>query len=171
VFPWGLPSVRAAPPSFTQEQEEEEETMRVGNVCLDGAFDDPLAMIRRAEAELRNITYDTLVGTGFSGALVIPVIARGLNKQFLLLRKPGDSHHHGDAPGEGDFGRRWVFVDDGISTGTTWRRVRDQIQAIAAQARIPQEFQGAYLYGHPPFFPPRFVPPGHEWLTTGYDRQ
>lgn len=142
--------------------------MKIGNACLDGAFDTPEAQVRRLSETFikanQPLTLNTtLVGTGFSGALVVPTLGRELGLDYLLVRKPGDSHHHGDAIGEGNFNEsgKWIFVDDGIGTGTTYRRVRAAVNRIARDAGLPDEFQGAYLYGDPHSgFPADFWTPG-----------
>ncbi len=68
------------------------------------------------------LKFDTLVGTGLSGAIVVPPLARSLRKKFLLIRKDNDSSHS-SYPAEGVLGRRWLFVDDFVSSGTTFRKV------------------------------------------------
>jgi adenine/guanine phosphoribosyltransferase-like PRPP-binding protein len=133
----------------------------VGNPCLWEAFQ-PHMIADKARAELAGINFDTLVGTGFSGALVVPSLARELNRNFLLLRKPGDSHHHGSEPAEGDLGERWLFVDDGIQTGATLARVRAVVPQIARRYGQRTEFAGAYIYGHDRGTP-SFIAPDH-WL-------
>lgn len=68
------------------------------------------------------LKFDTLVGTGLSGAIVVPPLARSLRKKFLLIRKDNDSSHS-SYPAEGVLGRRWLFVDDFVSSGTTFHKV------------------------------------------------
>ena len=143
--------------------------IHVGNACLDGAFEDPNRLAADASQALRGVQFDTMVGTGFSGALVVPILARVMGKNILLIRKPGDSHHHGTAIAEGDLGDRWVFVDDGIATGTTYRRVHKAIHELSTAHGVHPQFAGAYIYGHGPFFPPEFLPPGH-WLLDKAER-
>jgi hypothetical protein len=121
--------------------------MQIGEPCLDGCLASPGTMAVQARDVLAGVSYDTMAGTGMSGALVIPMLARELDSRWLILRKPGDSHHHGSSPGQGSLGNRWLFVDDGIKTGATVRRVYDQVTRIAAQRGHPTEFAGAYLYG------------------------
>lgn len=83
---------------------------------LDAVIENAVILFRRgAEAGLN---YDTLVGTGMSGALVVPSLARALEVDFLIVRKQeDDSHHSGRLMGT--LGERWVFVDDFTSTGGT----------------------------------------------------
>jgi adenine/guanine phosphoribosyltransferase-like PRPP-binding protein len=72
------------------------------------------------------IVVDTLVGTGLSGALVVPDVARILKLNWVVVRKPGESSHS-SYPFEGILGQRWLFVDDRVETGETLRRVRAAI--------------------------------------------
>jgi hypothetical protein len=106
-----------------------------------------------------------VVGTGISGSLVLPVLALGLRKNKLLVRKPGDRHrHHDSVMAEGDLGDSWVFVDDGMVTGETFQHVKHQVEQLARQHRKFTQFAGAYLYGHGAYDPPQFLSPGHRYL-------
>lgn len=142
--------------------------MKVGNYCLEEAFNTPDVLIdRMANAMVTRGTkldqFDTMVGTGLSGALVVPILAAATNKDFMILRKPGDSHHHGSAVAEGNFNDsgKWIFVDDGIGTGTTYRRTRQIVNKLATQNGLPDLFHGAYLYGHDSLHPADFWTPEH----------
>lgn len=88
--------------------------------------------------------YDTLVGTGLSGALVIPPLAEALGKKWLVVRKPEDGSH-ASYPAEGQLGRRWIFVDDLISSGKTKRRVLDAVATIVADGWRNGEWETAYV--------------------------
>jgi hypothetical protein len=119
----------------------------VGTPCLDGATVDPRVMAEQAGYICRGVHFDTMVGTGMSGALVVPVLARELGKHWMILRKPGDAHKHHSAPGEGSLGNHWLFVDDGIMTGETVQRVRREVGQIARSRGHMTRFAGAYCYG------------------------
>src|SRR5690606_23483464 len=69
---------------------------------------------------------DALVGTGVSGALVVPYIGRVLDIHWALVRKPTDGSHS-DLLVEGTIGKCWVLVDDLIDTGETLKRVEEAI--------------------------------------------
>jgi orotate phosphoribosyltransferase len=97
-------------------------------------------LARVARRDLKDIRYDTMAGTGLSGALVIPRLAERLRKNWVIIRK-GVSHT--SMPAEGFLGRRWVFVDDQVSTGQTRQRV---IAAIAA-LNWDSAYAGTWLYG------------------------
>jgi adenine/guanine phosphoribosyltransferase-like PRPP-binding protein len=98
--------------------------------------------------------YDTLVGTGLSGSLIIPRLAERLDKRWLIVRKAGDGSHS-RKPAEGSLGERWLFVDDCIDSGATWERVRHVVRDIVREYDHETEHVGAYLYQgdyfeHPP---------------------
>lgn len=98
-----------------------------------------------AEQQLADLDYDTLVGTGFSGALVVPALALRLGKNFVLVRKENDgSHHSGRMIGQ--LGKRWIFVDDFVSSGTTRRRVRKAVSLSCEDRGWSTEHVGDYLY-------------------------
>jgi orotate phosphoribosyltransferase len=122
---------------------------------MDDVFQpDMTDFINTAEQELRSVRYDTLVGTGLSASLVIPLLARSLGKEWLIIRKDNDgSHDFRRAAGTLD--QRWVFVDDFISTGETFHRVNRMVETIANSSGHQTELVGAYLYHSGG----RFVPP------------
>jgi hypothetical protein len=107
----------------------------------------PQAIGRDAERLLKDVDYDTLVGTGLSGALVVPYLARRLGKRALIIRKPGEGSHS-SIKAEGTLGHRWIFVDDFISTGDTFFRVLSTIKDIvrAYADEFETEHVGDLLY-------------------------
>lgn len=110
------------------------------------AFDEPEALILAARQALKDVTYDTMVGRGLSGALVVPILARALGKKWAIVRKPGDGSHS-TSRFEGEIGRRWIFVDDFIASGNTYFQTEEVVLAEGiANGEWPQ-LVGAYLYG------------------------
>lgn len=118
--------------------------------------------IQMAQNNLGQIDYDTMVGIGLSGALVVPVLAKALHKDWAIIRKPGESKHTAQ-PWEGTIGERWLFVDDFIATGATLRQVKVTIDTqFGARPDYRTALVGAYLYeGAPVFLDPYRVAP---WL-------
>lgn len=117
------------------------------------AFTDPARFVQNARdvlEEAGNPEFDTIVGTGMSGSLVIPTLARGLGCMWVVIRKEGDgSHSYTNA--EGTLGERWLFVDDFISGGGTLRRVRAGVEKAVSRhqrqdPRFVTAYAGAYLY-------------------------
>lgn len=117
------------------------------------AFFDTESILDQARRWLSTVEYDTLVGTGMSGALVIPLIARTLKKRWLVVRKTG-VETHSRMLAEGTLGERWVFVDDCIDSGSTYDRVREVVGTLCSQQDHEAALVGAYLYNH-----------GGEWRT------
>lgn len=105
------------------------------------------ALIDTAGVLLEGVEFDTLVGTGLSGALVLPALAAAMGKHFLVIRKDTEATHaHWKA--EGQLGKRWLFVDDVIDSGATLRRVHYAVYDALQDRRSDHEtdFVGAYLY-------------------------
>lgn len=97
---------------------------------MDKAFRDPAEILSDARHSLKGWKYDTFVGTGMSGVLVVPVLARAMHKNMFIVRKYAEQQNaHTDLAWVGRLGRRWVFVDDFISTGDTLRQVRESVRA------------------------------------------
>lgn len=92
--------------------------------------------------------FDTIVGTGLSGSLVLPSLARAFTRHFgrkisyLLVRKDNDGSHSFREL-EGSIGTRWLFVDDLVETGSTLRRCIRKVASSVPDA----ELVGVFLYG------------------------
>lgn len=113
---------------------------------LNEAFRDINGVVEKARKTLETVDYDTMVGTGLSGSLVIPVLAREFGKYFAIVRK--DEQRHSDMEVEGRIGHKWIFVDDFISTGATRRTVKSAVKSVTNNDDI---YVGTYVY-HPDQF-------------------
>jgi hypothetical protein len=111
-------------------------------------------IVEHAKQALQGVDYDSLVGIGLSGALVVPIIGRALDKHWLVLRKDSESTHASSSLGEGTLGKRWVFVDDLVDSGETRDNVRQKVDSLLDE-RAPRsrhgiafstEYVGDYLY-------------------------
>lgn len=123
-------------------------------------YRDPDHVIKTAKNKLRGIKFDTFVGTGVSGAVAVPLLARAMRKHWMIVRKSGDSTHSSRVC-EGRMGTRWIFLDDLISSGSTVRRVYKDIQYHLPHAVMV----GAYTYQEAIICdPPRFY--DIEWFRT-----
>ncbi|AYD87004.1 phosphoribosyl transferase [Mycobacterium phage NearlyHeadless] len=118
---------------------------------------------------LAGVEFDTLVGTGLSGTIAVIKLAKMLDKRYLLVRKPNDGSHSSQ-PAEGSLGRRWVFVDDLISSGRTFARVWNKIQSWG----FDTEFVGVFLYGTDGGFDPaKWVAPmdlSAGWMSAEFEK-
>jgi orotate phosphoribosyltransferase len=117
---------------------------------MDTALFDLPEVIETAKERLADVEFDTLVGTGFSGGVVIPSLALALGKKFVLIRKETDDSHHGKGQLLGELGDRWIFVDDFVSSGVTRKRVIEKVAAARAANGfgdpITSEMVGQYMY-------------------------
>lgn len=121
-------------------------------------FQEPELVIERAKSFLEGVEYDTMVGTGLSGAVIAPMLAREFGKRCMIVRKENDESHS-SLPVEGVLGKRWLFVDDFVSSGTTCARVIKAIRKLTNAYKFESEYVGAYLY-HRGEFRPGFAPSG-----------
>lgn len=86
---------------------------------LSAAFDNPTVIEDRFLNSV-DVPFDTIIGTGLSGCLIVPILARSLNVNWAIVRKDDSSHSVNMV--EGKVGDSWIFVDDLIETGNTLKR-------------------------------------------------
>lgn len=113
---------------------------------FDEAIRDLPGVIEKCQQTLRGIDFDTIVGTGFSGGVVIPALAMSMGKKFVLIRKENDDSHHGGGKLLGELGSRWIFVDDFVSSGRTRERVITKIADAVADSGQSTTMVGQYMY-------------------------
>ena len=133
-----------------------------GTSYLDAAFGDPALLVYNAMTTLKDVEFDTFVGRGLSGALVAPLLARAMGKWFAIARKPCTEGDHSGQTIEGSMGDRWVFVDDLICSGNTFRKAYNDV--LAAK---DCECVGIYLYGTSPTAKPAFCDQEHALMLAG----
>lgn len=108
---------------------------------LAAAMGDPAELVYRAMKNLSDANFDTMVGRGLSGALVVPMLARAMNKWFAIVRK-GESCHSTSML-EGRLGDRWLFVDDLICSGSTFMKTAKAV----GEEKSSMVCAGMYMYG------------------------
>jgi hypoxanthine phosphoribosyltransferase len=131
------------------------ETVRqIHSYYMREAFGDMSKLARRARLRLEGVKFDTMIGTGLSGALVIPRLAAEFDAHWFIVRKEKDGSHSSYV-GEGSIGKRWLFVDDLIDSGETLKRVQLAVKEACSSkygvdyanyAPFDTEYVGAYLY-------------------------
>jgi hypothetical protein len=133
------------------------------------AFESDL-LIDDAKRILGGVDFDTVVGTGLSGTIAGTLIAYALKKHLLIVRKPtdqtplerqGKAANHSGHVTEGRMGKRWIFVDDLISSGETCARVKMEVEEANARYDVKATWVGTYTYGEL-FQGPIFIPPFNE---------
>lgn len=135
---------------------------------FDTALFDLQSVVDQAAERLRDVEFDTLVGTGFSGGIVIPTLALAMKKNFVLIRKEGDDSHHGGGRLLGTLGSNWIFVDDFIASGKTRHRVITKIMDSLPLTGGGTRMVGQYLYGrYADDDGPQFQPFEPTWLQEG----
>lgn len=123
---------------------------------LEHAFASDEALVEKACRLIPDsIEYDTMIGRGLSGALIIPRLATLLGKAYAIVRKDSDSSHSGNEI-EGSIGERWVFVDEFVATGATRLATVNAVQnyvdtwnqraSYSEKPRIETTYIGSYLY-------------------------
>jgi hypoxanthine phosphoribosyltransferase len=119
--------------------------MQFGTMYEAGALK-PHGVVEKARADgLGAQDFDTMVGTGLSGALVIPTLAEAFGKEWAIVRKT-DERAHSSSRIEGSIGERWIFVDDLVSSGSTFRRVQKAVVEECQYWQYTTTFVGMYTY-------------------------
>lgn len=107
-------------------------------------------LVETMRNRLQGVKYDTIVGTGLSGTIFTARVAPGLRKKFAIVRKKDDHSTHSDIRIEGQVGSRWVFADDFVQGGGTFKRVLKMMK----QHHPDAEFAGIYQYEREDFLTP-----------------
>lgn len=88
----------------------------------------------RTLAKGHGIKFDAVVFTGYSGALVGPLVAAQMGKSPIFVRKENEPNHSTwKVEGEHDV-QRYVIVDDFVSSGKTVERVFAQMREHRPEA-------------------------------------
>jgi hypothetical protein len=115
--------------------------------------------------------FDTMVGTGLSGAVVVPVMARAMRKRWAIIRKADDGSHASGHVLEGTIGRRFLIVDDQIDSGRTVANILDGVakawQRYGDASVAPPVFVGTYQYCYGRFRSAEWHLTDSEWTCIG----
>lgn len=118
-------------------------------------FTDAEMLLDQAADRLQDVDFDTIVATGLSGTIFAGLLAQRLGKHLIIVRKADDASTHSSNRIEGILGKRWLFVDDLISSGNTLRHVVKQVELVAGRGSVRDwmdeppfatEWVGTYLY-------------------------
>jgi adenine/guanine phosphoribosyltransferase-like PRPP-binding protein len=78
--------------------------------------------------------FDAIAYRGMSGALVAPAVALRLKKDLIFVRKNESCHTNMKV--EGVECKRYVIVDDMVSSGTTVRTIKEKIEESKLGAKM-----------------------------------
>lgn len=93
-------------------------------------------VIERCVEILTPVDFDTLAFSGNSGALIAPILAHKLNKEIIMVRKPGVQCASGFSVEGFRDSKKYVLVDDLISSGRTAERIVKAVQRLAPNAQM-----------------------------------
>lgn len=158
--PWHImPEAGSGPPPMAASSRRARRFHRQGADYLSDLLYEPDRVIRDAERNLAGVRFDSIVGTGLSGALAAPLLARRFRVPFAVIRKPGDHGMHSDSDIEGTIGSIWLMADDRLATGATCARVRHLVDQLRLPDGTAPQFAGLYLTkGTGAFLTPESVP-------------
>jgi adenine/guanine phosphoribosyltransferase-like PRPP-binding protein len=94
-----------------------------------------LAVIKHHEKQ--GEVFDAIAYRGASGAITASIIAHHLKKPLILVRKPEDTRGHSPYMVEGPtVVKRYLIVDDFMSTGATYEAIREAVRKEHPQAEL-----------------------------------
>ena len=94
-------------------------------------------MLAAAVAKLKDVDFDAIACTGVSGLLFAPSLAEVMGKELIVVRKEQDTKNHSHRDVEGYYEtKKYIFVDDQISFGDTFRRVKEQVKNFVKYAHL-----------------------------------
>lgn len=111
-------------------------------------FDKLRENLRRAQEDLAEVDFDTIVVRGMSGALFGPQLAMAMGKNLAVSRKRGKETSH-SVYGLEYIGAisRYVVVDDFVASGSTVEAAIESVTSDTREHRFaPRVFVGVYEY-------------------------
>lgn len=96
---------------------------------------DRKCVVKNSIAVLSKYDFDAIAFQGLSGALIAPIIAMQMDKTLIAVRKPNEECHSLYRV-EGDVAaRRYIIVDDFISSGNTVRAILNAVYYVNSSAK------------------------------------
>lgn len=126
------------------EQDDKREFIQLHQQYMIEAFGDIEVIADKLRQQVNSDEYDTIVGIGLSGALVIPRLANLLGKKWAIVRK--DDGTHSGNPIEGQIGRSWLFVDDLVASGRSREKVKAAVRRVTDNYGFKTNYIGTYQY-------------------------
>ena len=115
-----------------------------------------MAVMRRlmpkALKALKTFEFDALACRGVSGLIAAPILAMKLRKNLLIVRKADEGSHHTRCYGAGRLvqgdkaAKRYIIVDDFVSTGETAKTIVAEVAQFAPQAECLGVLELKYMH-------------------------
>lgn len=83
----------------------------------------------------KNLQFDSFVVRGVSGITMEAILARILNKNLIIVRKP-ETGHSPYVVENYKSGERMIFLDDLIASGRTFESVKDNLNARYERLKV-----------------------------------
>lgn len=99
-----------------------------------------------AQQVLEDYEFDTFAFMGMSGAFVGPALAVAMDKQMILVRKPGDNSHTFHRVEGNKEAQRYIIVDDFTASGDTKRTIIQAVRNFAPDANYLGLLEVSCLY-------------------------
>ena len=101
-------------------------------------------VITTAKEHLARQDFDAIAFMGLSGALIAPILAMEMNKTLICVRKSDEVRHsYNEVEGDSN-ARRYIIIDDFVTSGGTVRRIVAEISRFAPRAKCIGVFQHRY---------------------------
>lgn len=139
-------SASVTPPPRVSPTDRRKSRSEVPSGYFDEAWENPTAVIDRCRDALEGVEFDGFVATGISGACMVALLAHQFGKTWMIVRKEDDTSNHSGAKAVGKLGKRWIFLDDFVSSGTTRDRVLEFVRKVSSDFGQNHEFVGTLSY-------------------------
>jgi hypothetical protein len=138
----------AAEPAIqkTRIPEPQERNIQGSHLAADLDPDSLRKRVELAGRALAKYEFDSIAFRGVSGTILGAPIALLMNKEMVLVRKDGDdTHSYYGVEGNKNV-RRYIIVDDFVSTGATAEAIISKIKEFAPAAECLGLLQTRYVY-------------------------
>lgn len=89
--------------------------------------------------------FDAISVSGYSSAIIAPIIAHKLKKNIVLVRKSSEQRYSNYSV-EGQHGQRVLFLDDLIDSGKTFEWVKSGVETIGCHIVAVYLYEDDRLY-------------------------
>lgn len=81
----------------------------------------------------KQLEFDGFIVTGISGVAMGAMVARSLKKDLVIIRKDNDNSHSSYKVENFKHGNSYIFLDDLIASGNTYRKVRKDFDICSSK--------------------------------------